>query len=135
LFIRQQASVIKPILQSLGSSRRSDAMVSNNCSASSQMQMTDGCPTLRVRVWPLSVPFRATFRTWGEDAGFPRDLLEESLGHQIGNSVERPYRRINSFNRRRAFMEAWADFCCGKRRGRKPQTASRLSRGLINAQP
>ena len=24
---------------------------------------------------------RATFRTWGEDAGFPRDLLEESLDH------------------------------------------------------
>ena len=60
------------------------------------------------------------------DAGFPRDLLEELLGHQIANSVERPYRRINSFNRRRAFMEAWADFCSGKRRGRKPQTASRL---------
>ena len=57
---------------------------------------------------------RATFRTWGEDAGFSRDLLEEALGHQIGSAVERAYRRTDSFDRRRAIMEAWADFCCGK---------------------
>jgi integrase len=58
---------------------------------------------------------RATFRTWGEDAGFPRDLLEESLGHQIGTAVERAYRRTDNFERRRAVMQAWADFCHGKR--------------------
>ena len=39
---------------------------------------------------------RATFRTWGEDVGFPRDLLEEALGHQIGNSVERAYRELKA---------------------------------------
>jgi integrase len=55
---------------------------------------------------------RATFRTWGEDAGFPRDLLEEALGHQIGTAVERAYRRTDSFDRRRRVMQAWADFCC-----------------------
>ena len=58
---------------------------------------------------------RATFRTWGEDAGFPRDLLEESLGHQIGTAVERAYRRTDGFDRRRVIMKAWADFCDGKR--------------------
>jgi integrase len=47
---------------------------------------------------------RATFRTWGEDTGFPRDLLEESLGHQIGTAVERAYRRTDSFQRRRAII-------------------------------
>jgi integrase len=62
---------------------------------------------------------RATFRTWGEDAGFLRDLLEEALGHQIGNAVERAYRRTDSFDRRRALMEAWANFCVGKRSGRE----------------
>src|SRR6185369_14593212 len=40
---------------------------------------------------------RATFRTWGEEVDFPRDLLEESLGHQIGTAVERAYRRTDSF--------------------------------------
>jgi integrase len=57
---------------------------------------------------------RSTFRTWGEDAGFPRDLLEESLGHQIGNAVERAYRRTDSFDRRGTLMQAWANFCSGK---------------------
>ena len=57
---------------------------------------------------------RATFRTWGEDVGFPRELLEEALGHQIGTAVERAYRRTDSFERRRTVMQAWADFCHGK---------------------
>jgi integrase len=57
---------------------------------------------------------RATFRTWGEDVGFPRDLLEESLGHQIGTAVERAYRRTDSFDRRAAIIQAWANFCSGK---------------------
>jgi integrase len=62
---------------------------------------------------------RATFRTWGEDTGFPRDLLEEALGHQIANAVERAYRRTDSFERRWEVMEAWADFCTSKRSGKK----------------
>jgi integrase len=57
---------------------------------------------------------RATFRTWGEDAGFSRELLEESLGHQIGTAVERAYRRTDGFERRRAVMDVWAKFCSGK---------------------
>src|SRR4051794_33743764 len=57
---------------------------------------------------------RATFRTWGEDVGFPRELLEEALGHQIGSAVERAYRRTDSFERRRTVLQAWADFCHGK---------------------
>ena len=58
---------------------------------------------------------RATFRTWGQDAGFARDLLEELLGHQIGTAVERAYRRTDNFERRRAVMQAWAELCRGKR--------------------
>jgi integrase len=61
---------------------------------------------------------RATFRTWGDDAGLPRDLLEESLGHQIGTAVERAYRRTDGFDRRRKIMRAWADFCELKRQSR-----------------
>ena len=43
-----------------------------------------------------------------------RELLEEALGHQIGNAVERAYRRTDSSERRRIVMQAWADFCCGR---------------------
>jgi hypothetical protein len=50
----------------------------------------------------------------GEDVGFPRELLEEALGHQIGTAVERAYRRTDSFERRRTVMQAWADFCHGR---------------------
>jgi len=72
---------------------------------------------------------RATFRTWGEDAGFSRDLLEESLGHQIGTAVERAYRRTDSFDRRRALMHAWANFCSGKPIGRQGvHSTSRVKR-------
>jgi integrase len=64
---------------------------------------------------------RATFRTWGEDAGFPRDLLEESLGHQVGTAVERAYRRTDSFDRRRELMATWGNYCVGKHRNyRRP---------------
>ena len=57
---------------------------------------------------------------------FPRDLLEESLGHQIGTAVERAYRRTDSFDRRQAIMQAWANFCCGKPIGRRSvRSASR----------
>jgi integrase len=73
---------------------------------------------------------RATFRTWGEDAGFPRELLEESLGHQVGTTVERAYRRTDSFDRRRAIMEAWAIFCNGKRaRIARKNTGGRTTTG------
>ena len=57
---------------------------------------------------------RATFRTWGEDAGFARELLEEALGHQVGSAVERAYRRTDSFDRRRTVMQVWADYCHGR---------------------
>jgi integrase len=72
---------------------------------------------------------QATFRTWGENAGFPRDLLEESLGHQIGTAVERAYRRTDSLDPRREIMEAWADFCSSKNVGRRDvQSASKVKR-------
>ena len=49
LFIRQQTAVINAIRAhpSLGSSRRSDAAVLSNCSMSSPIAATTGCPTWR----------------------------------------------------------------------------------------
>src|SRR6266700_1084653 len=59
LFIRQQTAVInaiRAILPSTGSSLRSGAMVSRNCSGSSPTRVTSGCRRLRARVLPLSAP-------------------------------------------------------------------------------
>jgi integrase len=56
--------------------------------------------------------FRSTFRDWAGDATeFPRELAEAALAHQVGDEVERAYRRSDALARRRKLMDAWADFC------------------------
>jgi integrase len=56
--------------------------------------------------------FRSTFRNWaGDVTNFQREHIEECLGHQIGNAVERAYRRSDALQKRRAIMEAWASYC------------------------
>ena len=94
-----------------------------NCDEAGEPRWTD--PKSGRLITPHGL--RATFRTWGEDTGFPRDLLEELLGHQIGTAVERAYRRTDSFDRRRAIMHAWADFRSGRPAGRRGvRSASRV---------
>ena len=36
--------------------------------------------------------------------------MELSLGHAVGSAVERAYARSDLFERRRALMEAWAEY-------------------------
>jgi integrase len=56
--------------------------------------------------------FRATFRTWAEEVtGFPHAVIEEAMGHQVGNQVERAYRRTDVLEKRRELMAAWATYC------------------------
>jgi integrase len=55
--------------------------------------------------------FRSSFRDWaGEQTSFPRELAEAALAHQIGNEVERAYRRGDALEKRRELMGAWAEF-------------------------
>ncbi len=52
--------------------------------------------------------FRSSFRDWvGEETEFPREVAEAALAHQIGNAVERAYRRGDALAKRRELMEAW----------------------------
>jgi integrase len=56
--------------------------------------------------------FRATFRTWAEEAtGFPHAVIEEAMGHKVGGQVERAYRRTDVLEKRRELMTAWANYC------------------------
>jgi integrase len=56
--------------------------------------------------------FRASFRTWAEEvATFPHAVVEQAMGHQVGNQVERAYRRTDVLDKRRGLMDAWAAFC------------------------
>jgi integrase len=55
---------------------------------------------------------RSTFRTWAqEQTNFPREIAEMSLGHVVGDKVERAYARGDALKKRVGIMEAWASFC------------------------
>jgi integrase len=56
--------------------------------------------------------YRATFRIWAEEvAAFPHAVVERAMGHQVGNQVERAYRRTDVFDKRRKLTDAWAAYC------------------------
>jgi len=62
---------------------------------------------------------RASFKTWGyERTNFPRELIEATLAHIIGDEAEESYLRGDALARRRQLMEAWAEYCS------KPDTAN-----------
>lgn len=56
--------------------------------------------------------FRSTFRTWAaERTLYPKELPEMALAHKVGTEVEEAYRRTDLFERRRALMKDWSDWC------------------------
>ncbi len=56
--------------------------------------------------------FRSTFRTWAaERTNFPSDIAEAALAHSPDNKVVAAYQRGDVFEKRRALMHAWADYC------------------------
>jgi len=55
--------------------------------------------------------FRSTFRDWVfEQTDFPREVAEIALSHNVGDATERAYRRGDALEKRRALMQAWADY-------------------------
>lgn len=57
---------------------------------------------------------RSTFRDWTAECGYPRDMAEMALAHDVGSAVERAYRRSDMLERRRTMMEDWAVFLGGR---------------------
>ncbi len=56
--------------------------------------------------------FRSTFKDWAsERTSFANELTEMALAHAIRDKTEAAYRRGDLFDKRRALMEAWANFC------------------------
>ena len=52
--------------------------------------------------------FRSAFRDWcGNETAFAREVVEETYGHDVGNEVERAYRRGAAMKKRRQVLEAW----------------------------
>ena len=55
--------------------------------------------------------FRSTFRDWAaENTDAPRAVMEAALAHKLGDAVEQAYARSDLFDKRRALMEAWAQY-------------------------
>ncbi|NDB70206.1 MAG: integrase, partial [Methylocystaceae bacterium] len=56
--------------------------------------------------------FRSSFRDWaGNETNHSREVVEEALAHQIGDEVERAYRRSDAIEKRRMLMNDWTAFC------------------------
>ena len=55
--------------------------------------------------------FRSSFRDWAsEQTHTPHAVMEAALAHTIRNKAEAAYARSDLFQRRRALMEAWAQY-------------------------
>jgi integrase len=62
--------------------------------------------------------FRSTFRDWAaEEASVPREVAEMSLGHKVGNDVERAYARSDLLEKRRQLMTSWCAFVSNEHEG------------------
>ena len=56
--------------------------------------------------------FRSTFRDWAaECTNTPHAVMELSLAHAVGNSVEQAYARSTLVEKRRDLMNRWAAYC------------------------
>ena len=69
----------------------------------------------RMKAKPFTIHgFRSGFRDWaGNETHHAREVAEEALSHQIGNVVERSYRRGAAIEKRRRLMQDWCDFVEG----------------------
>jgi integrase len=60
--------------------------------------------------------FRSSFRDWAAEAtGYPAEIAEMALAHNVGNAVERAYRRGDMLEKRRRLMDDWARHCNGEK--------------------
>jgi|CXWL01.1.fsa_nt_gi integrase len=58
--------------------------------------------------------FRSAFRDWcSERTEYPHEVAEMALAHVIANRTEAAYRRGDLFEKRRALMQAWENYCDG----------------------
>lgn len=76
--------------------------------------------------------FRATFSTWARDeTDYPRELIEASLAHAVGNAVEQAYNRSDYLAKRRALMADWGRYC---EPSPKPSKATQVANSGITTQ-
>ncbi|WP_080111445.1 tyrosine-type recombinase/integrase [Brucella abortus] len=76
--------------------------------------MTLGMFMRRAKLEARPHGFRSSLRDWiAETTDTPHDIAETVLGHTVGGSVERAYRRTDFLEQRRVLMERWANHVAG----------------------
>lgn len=61
---------------------------------------------------PITVHgMRATLKSWADDHDVRHEVSEFTLGHAVGGTVERRYRRTDLLELRRSFLQTWAGHC------------------------
>ncbi|WP_114431029.1 hypothetical protein [Phyllobacterium bourgognense] len=59
--------------------------------------------------------FRSSFRDWaGDETNFAREVIEETIGHKVGDDTENAYRRGTAMKKRKRVLDAWSSFVTGK---------------------
>lgn len=60
--------------------------------------------------------FRSSFRDWAAEKGnMPREIAELCLAHEVGNEVERAYRRSDLMDKRRTLLRKWSQYCTSRK--------------------
>ena len=52
---------------------------------------------------------RSTFNDWAAEHNYPKNIIQKSLMHTLGNKVEEAYQRSDLLEQRRPLMQDWAD--------------------------
>jgi integrase len=59
--------------------------------------------------------FRSSFKDWGgETTDHKREVIEQSLAHQLVDQTEAAYQRGDYLEKRKLLMQDWANYCCSK---------------------
>lgn len=91
-----------------------DGFLFPNVSSGVISDMTLGMFMRRAKLEARPHGFRSSLRDWiAETTDTPHDIAETVLGHTVGGSVERAYRRTDFLEQRRVLMERWANHVAG----------------------
>jgi len=104
------------ILVRLSEGRSGDFVISGERRGEPLSNKAMGMMLRRMKIENATVHgFRSSFRDWaGNETGYPRELIETTLAHVIGDKAEQAYRRSDALEKRRKLMEVWASYCSGQ---------------------
>jgi integrase len=83
-----------------------------------------------VKDWQLQRDARRTAATWMEEAGsFSKDDVHAVLGHSLGDQLAETYMTGPGYRRKKAALQAWADYVTGLVEGTESKVVALRSMG------